>query len=66
MTACPRCAGQLYEDSDTHGRYLSCLNCGYLTPIDGYDPEGKRETYRAHYTPRQPRLRGRTAKQRHP
>lgn len=40
---CPRCQGRLYEDSDQHGRFLSCINCGYLEPIDSYDPNGTRE-----------------------
>ena len=26
---CPRCNGDLREDSDTFGRYLACLQCGY-------------------------------------
>lgn len=64
---CPRCAGQLYTETDTHGSFLTCLQCGYLTPIDRYDPEGQRETRRPRGNRRtgRPPLRGQTAKQRH-
>ena len=69
FSSCPRCAGQLYEDSDQHGRFLSCLSCGYLEPTDHYDPEGKKETRRprGNYRTGRPRLRlrGQTAKQKH-
>ena len=65
--SCPRCAGQLYEDSDRYGRFLSCLSCGYLQPVDAYDPEGLRDAHRPRGNRRtgQPILRDRTAKQRH-
>ncbi len=64
---CPRCAGQLYRDDDCYGRYLSCLNCGYLLPLDHYEPDGKRDNTRyASGRPRKARLRGQTVAQRHP
>jgi len=27
---CPKCHGDLYAAEDMHGRYLSCIQCGYL------------------------------------
>jgi hypothetical protein len=27
---CPRCQGRLVEATDQHGRYRSCLTCGYV------------------------------------
>ena len=33
--SCPKCHGDLYQDSDTYGTYLACLQCGsYLTEAD--------------------------------
>ena len=26
---CPKCNGNLYRDSDFHGYYEQCLQCGY-------------------------------------
>ena len=28
--ACPRCNGDLHVNSDMYGRYVECLQCGYL------------------------------------
>ena len=30
---CPRCRGDLYLTQDIFGRYLSCLQCGYLLDL---------------------------------
>lgn len=61
---CLRCAGQLYTETDRFGTFTSCLQCGYLTAIDGYDPEAKRAPKpRGHY--RKNPLRGQTYNQRH-
>ena len=30
---CPRCQGDLYLKEDIFGRYLSCLQCGYLRDV---------------------------------
>jgi len=30
---CPRCRGDLYVNSDGFGKYVSCLQCGYLKDI---------------------------------
>ena len=27
---CPRCHGDLYLNEDTFGKYLNCLQCGYM------------------------------------
>jgi len=29
LRSCPRCQGALYEEVDTYGHYISCLNCGH-------------------------------------
>ena len=30
LKACPRCRGDLQEESDIYGRYISCVQCGYI------------------------------------
>ena len=30
---CPRCRGDLYLTEDIFGKYLSCLQCGYLKDL---------------------------------
>lgn len=30
LKLCPKCRGDPLLDSDVHGRYLKCLQCGYL------------------------------------
>lgn len=30
---CPKCQGDLYLNRDTYGKYLSCLQCGYLKDL---------------------------------
>ena len=27
---CPRCTGDLREESDLYGRYISCMQCGCI------------------------------------
>jgi len=63
---CPRCGGPLYEGEDYAGRYRSCLNCGFLDALDGYDPEGKRHGPRRNQagSNRKGKLRGMTPGQR--
>lgn len=29
LKECPRCQGDLREDSDIYGTYVSCMQCGY-------------------------------------
>ena len=31
---CPRCHGDLYLTQDSFGKYVSCLQCGYLKDIE--------------------------------
>jgi DNA-directed RNA polymerase subunit M/transcription elongation factor TFIIS len=31
--SCPRCRGDLYLGEDIFGKYLSCLQCGYLRDV---------------------------------
>ena len=40
---CPRCQGDLYLKEDIFGKYLSCLQCGYLRDVVALDPRPKRE-----------------------
>jgi DNA-directed RNA polymerase subunit RPC12/RpoP len=30
LRECPRCGGDLREESDVYGRYVSCVQCGYI------------------------------------
>jgi hypothetical protein len=29
LESCPRCSGDVNADSDTHGDFLKCLQCGF-------------------------------------
>ena len=31
---CPRCQGDLYLAEDVFGRYVSCMQCGYLRDLE--------------------------------
>ena len=31
---CPRCTGDLREESDLYGRYISCMQCGYISTAE--------------------------------
>jgi len=33
LKACPKCHGDLYLERDQYGRYMSCLQCGYLMEL---------------------------------
>ena len=33
LKACPKCHGDLSLQKDQYGRYLSCLQCGYLKEL---------------------------------
>ena len=35
LKACPKCHGDLNLERDQYGRYLSCLQCGYLMELPG-------------------------------
>lgn len=30
LKECPRCHGDLREESDIYGRYVACVQCGYI------------------------------------
>ena len=30
LKACPRCRGDLHEESDFFGTYVACIQCGYV------------------------------------
>jgi DNA-directed RNA polymerase subunit M/transcription elongation factor TFIIS len=30
---CPKCHGDLYLSKDMYGKYLTCLQCGYLKDL---------------------------------
>ena len=40
---CPRCQGDLYLKEDIFGRYLSCLQCGYLRDVVAIKPRADSE-----------------------
>ena len=41
---CPRCQGDLYITEDGFGRYLSCLQCGYLRDLAQPVPDSQMES----------------------
>ena len=28
LKCCPKCEGDLYEEKDTYGKYVACMQCG--------------------------------------
>lgn len=30
LKECPRCHGDLREESDIYGKYIECVQCGYI------------------------------------
>lgn len=30
LKQCPRCRGDLRDESDIYGRYVDCVQCGYI------------------------------------
>lgn len=30
---CPRCSGDLYEDNDQYGQFITCVQCGFSKDI---------------------------------
>ncbi len=38
---CPRCRGDLYQTQDIFGKFLSCMQCGYLKDIEGVSSRRK-------------------------
>ena len=35
LKRCPRCSGDLYDDHDQYGAYVSCLQCGLARDLVG-------------------------------
>ena len=35
LKSCPRCSGDLYQDDDQYGCYVSCLQCGLSRDVSG-------------------------------
>lgn len=42
LKACPRCAGDIHADSDMHGMFLKCLQCGFSKDLS---PETARSLF---------------------
>ena len=47
---CPRCHGDLIGESDVHGAFISCLQCGHL--LTAAEEAGLREHAVPESTPR--------------
>ncbi len=30
---CPRCSGDLYEDNDQYGQFITCVQCGFSKDV---------------------------------
>lgn len=44
LRECPKCHGDLNAGEDIHGKYVSCMQCGYLKDVrseDSYPLAGK-------------------------
>ena len=37
LRECPKCNGDLNAEEDIHGRYVSCMQCGYLKDVSSED-----------------------------
>ncbi len=33
LKKCPRCSGDLYEEADQYGGYVSCVQCGFCKDV---------------------------------
>jgi hypothetical protein len=40
--ACPRCRGDIHIAEDIFGKYLSCLQCGYLKDLPAPPVAGRK------------------------
>lgn len=40
---CPKCQGDLYLSQDMYGKYVNCLQCGYLKDLVAGQKVGMRE-----------------------
>ena len=37
LRGCPKCHGDLNAGEDIHGKYVSCMQCGYLKDVPSED-----------------------------
>ena len=42
---CPKCRGDLYLAEDIFGKYVSCLQCGFLKDLPEEEPEQRELAY---------------------
>ena len=42
---CPKCRGDLYLAEDIFGKYISCLQCGFLKDLPEEKPEQSELAY---------------------
>ena len=59
--SCPRCNGDMHLESDRHGSFKTCIQCGHIveedcTPLDLKPPDSRGRVMRRregkHYGPR--------------
>ncbi len=43
--ACPKCRGDIHVAEDIFGKYLSCLQCGYLKDLPNESVLGPKREY---------------------
>ena len=36
LKSCPRCEGDLYDNTDIYGSYIDCFQCGHYLTADEY------------------------------
>ena len=42
---CPKCRGDLYLAEDIFGKYVNCLQCGFLKDLPEEEPEQQELAY---------------------
>ena len=42
LKGCPRCHGDIVEGRDGFGKYLSCLQCGFLVDLNPQETKASR------------------------
>jgi hypothetical protein len=45
LKACPKCRGDIHVAEDIFGKYLSCLQCGYLKDLPAEPVVGRKPVY---------------------
>jgi hypothetical protein len=43
LKACPRCQGDVKYESDVYGKFLECLQCGFLISSHAVESRGSGE-----------------------